>query len=70
MKIKERIFDATTGETTDFERDATEQEIKEKQEFDAFLAQRNAEIQKLQAQRQVILDKLGLSNEEAQILLG
>lgn len=70
MKTIERIFDATTGETTDIERDMTAQEIAETEKAQAEVAQKQAEADSKEAARQAVLTKLGLTAEEAQALLG
>jgi len=70
MKITERIFNVETGETVDHERDetASEKKAREKREADLLKAQAEAEA-KAEA-RAAILDRLGLTAEEAAILLG
>jgi acyl-CoA reductase-like NAD-dependent aldehyde dehydrogenase len=69
MKITEKEFNALTGEETISEREETsaEKKIREKIEADFETAQAAAETRA--AQRQAILDRLGLTSEEAALLL-
>jgi hypothetical protein len=70
MKIIERTFDATTGETTDIEREATAEEIATREALIAE-AQAKAEAEATKAAaKQVVLDRLGITAEEATLLLG
>ena len=70
MKIIERTFDATTGETTDIERDATAEEIAAHEAFLAQAEAKAAEEANNAAAKQAVLDRLGLTAEEAALLLG
>jgi predicted RNA-binding protein with PIN domain len=70
MKITEKDFNAITGETTFTERDETAQEQAEREAFEAKAAAAKVEAEAKAAQRQTILDRLGLTEEEARILLG
>lgn len=66
LQIKE--VNCTTGE--EIVRDATAEEIAQ-MEIDADnAAARKAEADTKEAQRQVILDRLGLTSEEARLILG
>jgi len=69
MKIIERIYDATTGETTDIERTLT---AKEKADREAAIAQieidTNAKAAKA-AEKAALLAKLGITADEAALLL-
>lgn len=69
MKIIERIFDASTGETTDVEREMTKSEIDQmaKDTADA-LARSQAQSAK-EAEKAAVLAKLGLTAEEVAALL-
>ena len=70
MKTTEKIFNAETNQETIIEREMTEQE---KLEFDDFLLRKAARAEAesvAQAQRAAVLAKLGLTPEEAQALLG
>jgi hypothetical protein len=70
MKIIEKDFNVSTGEETITERDETPAEEKARldrgKEFAAF----EAELQAKAIARQAVLDKLGLSADEATLLLG
>ena len=69
MKIIERTFDATTGETTDIERDATAEEIAAR---DAVIAEAQAKAEAeaaKAAEKTALLAKLGITAEEAALLL-
>ena len=70
MKIIERTFNAQTGETVDIERDETAVEKKYREAKAQEVAAELAEAETKKAQRQVILDRLGITSEEAKILLG
>lgn len=69
MKIIERIFDATTGETTDIEREMTAQEIAEIEVAKDKISERIAQQAEKDAARKAIFQKLGITEEEAGILL-
>lgn len=69
MKIIERVFNAASGETTDIERDMTAGELLE---YNARLerkAKENAVAAEKEAARKAIFNKLGLTEEEAKLLL-
>ena len=70
MKIIERTFDATTGETTDVERDETPTETKRREDEIAKAQVQADEAARKEAARQAVLTKLGLSAEDAAALLG
>jgi hypothetical protein len=65
----EHIYDITTGETTIVEREENEQEVAERIALEAINATQQAEQQAKIAARQAVLDKLGLTAEEAAVLL-
>ena len=70
MKITEKIIDAVSGKESIIERDLTPEEVAE---FEA--AKKKAdEIAKLEAEaetkRAALLEKLGITEEEAKLLLG
>ena len=70
MKIIEKEFNALTGETTVTEREETAAEKKERETFIAKQAELAAEAEaKAQAKAQ-LLDKLGITADEAKLLLG
>jgi hypothetical protein len=69
MKIIERIYDATTGETTEVERTLS---AKEKAEKEAALAQIEADSNARAAkatEKAALLAKLGITDDEAKLLL-
>jgi hypothetical protein len=70
MKIIEKEFNAITGETTITERDETAAETQERLEREAQIAATQAEAETKAAARQAILDRLGLTADEAALLLG
>lgn len=70
MKITEKEFNALTGQTTITERDETAQEQALRLEHEAKVTATQAEAATKAAQRQVILNRLGITEEEARILLG
>jgi hypothetical protein len=70
MKIIEKEFNALTGETTVTERDETPQEQAEREAAEANAAVRQAEAEAKATARQALLTKLGITAEEAQLLLG
>ena len=65
---KEKIVNALTGEET--WRDYTDAEIAEVEAAQAEAAKTLLEAEAKQAARQAVLTKLGLTAEEAQVLLG
>lgn len=70
MKITERTFDAQTGETIDIERELTKAEIAERAESEARMsALVTAEAEKA-ANKAALLERLGITAEEAALLLG
>jgi len=70
MKITEKEFNVITGQETITERDETAQEQAERETFEAEQAAKQAEAEAKATARQAILDRLGLTAEEAQLLLG
>jgi len=70
MKIIERTHNIQTGETVDIERDETAQEVTERETAEAKFAEEQAEAEAKESARQAVLDRLGLTAEEAQLLLG
>ena len=63
-----KIVDVTTGE--EIVRDATAEEIAQMELDAANAAARKAEAEAKAAQRQALLSRLGITEEEARILLG
>jgi hypothetical protein len=70
MKIIEKEFNALTGETTITERDETTQEQALRLEYEARVAVEKAEAEATASKRQALLNRLGITEEEARILLG
>ena len=70
MKIIERTHDIETGEIVDIERDETAAEKKAREAREKESAAAQAEAEAKAAQRQAILDRLGLTADEAKLLLG
>jgi len=70
MKIIEKEFNAITGEETITERDETAVEKAEREVYEKTLQKLQAETEAKAAARQAILDRLGLTEEEARLLLG
>jgi len=68
MKPQIKIVDVTTGE--EIIRDATDAEIAQMELDAAEAAARKAEAESKAAQRQALLNRLGITEEEARILLG
>ena len=68
MTYKEKIINLETGE--EVWRDYTPEEIAEVEAAQAEAAARIAEQAEKDAARKAILEKLGLSEEEARLLLG
>jgi hypothetical protein len=70
MKIIEKEFNVQTGQETITERDETPQEEASRLERAAELAAAQAEAEAKATARQAVLNRLGLTAEEAQLLLG
>lgn len=70
MKITEKEFNVATGEETITERDETAAETKERLDYAKQIASQQAEAEAKATARQVILDRLGLTTDEAKLLLG
>jgi hypothetical protein len=70
MKIIEKEFNAITGEETITERDETAAETKTRLDRAKEIAAAQAEAEAKAEARAAILDRLGLTADEAAILLG
>lgn len=70
MKIIEKEFNIITGEEIITEREETSQEKAQREAFEAAQAARQAEEAAKAAARQALLNKLGITEEEARLLLG
>jgi hypothetical protein len=66
MKIIEKEFNVSTGEETITEREATPAEKKIREKFELEIA----EIESKKIQREAIAQRLGLTIDELQVLLG
>jgi hypothetical protein len=69
MKIIEKEFNAITGEETITEREETDAETKARLERAKAIAAAQAEAEAKAAARQALLDKLGITEDEAKLLL-
>jgi hypothetical protein len=70
MKITEKEFNALTGEETFTERDETAAEQAERETAEAKFVARQAEADAKATAKAALLNKLGITAEEAQLLLG
>jgi hypothetical protein len=70
MKIIEKEFNVTTGEETITERDETSAETKARLDHAKAIKAAQEEAETKATARQAILDRLGLTVEEAALLLG
>jgi hypothetical protein len=70
MKIIEKEFNAITGEETITERDETAAETKARLDYTKKVLAEKAEAEAKETARAEILNRLGLTAEEAAILLG
>jgi hypothetical protein len=69
MKIIEKEFNALTGKETITEREETATEKAERIAFDAELDERKAEAEARATQKAALLDRLGITEDEAKLLL-
>ena len=70
MKIIEKEFNASTGEETITEREETAAEKKEREKREADNLVRKAEAEAKATAKAALLNKLGITAEEAKLLLG
>jgi hypothetical protein len=70
MKIIEKEYNVVTGVETITERDETSQEEASRLERAAELATAQAEAETKATAKAALLDKLGITAQEAQLLLG
>jgi hypothetical protein len=70
MKITERIYDATTGETKDIERTLSAEEVAIREQLELESKARAEAVAKNAADKAALLEKLGISEDEAKLLLG
>lgn len=69
MKKIEVIIDVITGEETSIERDETPQEKSEREALEKEIAQRKIEEENKAIARQALLVQLGITEEQAKLLL-
>lgn len=70
MKIIERIHNLETGEIVDVERDETAKEKADREAFETKNAELAAEQAAKAEQRAALFERLGITQEEAKLLLG
>ena len=69
MKIKEKEFNALTGEETITEREETAAEIESRTKFEAKVKADKAEAEAKASAKSALLAKLGITEDEAKLLL-
>ena len=69
MKITEKIFDISTGEETFIERDETPAETKERLDLAKAQAEAKAQADAKAIQKAALLEKMGITADEAALLL-
>lgn len=69
MKITEKEYNIQTGKETITEREETAGEKASREQFEAELAQKQAEAKANADVKAALLNKLGISEEEARLLL-
>jgi hypothetical protein len=69
MKITEKEFNALTGEETITEREETAGEKAERLAAEKLVAERKAEAEVKAAQKAALLERLGITEDEAKLLL-
>ena len=69
MKIKVKTVNVITGEEEIIERDLTEQEIIERENFEKEEMSRKAEAEAKAAAKAALLAQLGITEEQAKLLL-
>jgi hypothetical protein len=69
MKITEKIFNVSTGEETILERLATTAEIKAAEKFEAEVAEWETKQATKANEKAALLAKLGITDDEAKLLL-
>lgn len=70
MKIIQKEFNVITGEETITERDETKEETKARVDAAKEMAAKQADAEAKATARQAILDRLGITAEEAALILG
>lgn len=69
MKIIEKNHDVITGEETVIEREMSQEEIADYQNRLDFIAAEKVKSDKIEADKAALLDKLGITADEAKLLL-
>ena len=69
MIIKEKEFNALTGEETITEREETAYELESRLKTEAEFAQRQAEAEAQAQAKAALLERLGITADEAKLLL-
>ena len=69
MKITEKIVNALTGEETFLERDETKEETKLRLEAEAQVVSKKAEAESKATAKAALLERMGLTADEAALLL-
>jgi len=69
MKLTEKIYDITTGIETVVERELTKEELADKKSLADLISKLEAETQATAIAKSAILDRLGLTDDEAKLLL-
>lgn len=69
MKLTEKLVDAITGEETIIERDETAQETAEREAFEAKVTQLKTESEERATAKTALLAQLGITEEQAKLLL-
>ena len=69
MKITEKIYDITTGQETIVERDMTAEEFAQYEADQAAQAAQAAELAAKAAEKEALLARLGITADEAKLLL-
>ena len=69
MIIVEKIYNASTGEETVTEREETAAEVKARKEAETQAIAAQAEAESKATAKAALLEKLGISSEEASLLL-
>ena len=70
MKITSTEINAITGEETITQRDLTKEELADKKLLNDFISKRQAEAETKATAKAAIADRLGLTADELQVLLG
>ena len=69
MKIIERTFNAETGETVDIERDETAKEKAKREAYELEVATEKTEAEAKATAKAALLERLGITQDEANLLL-